>query len=97
MFTKGEWRTDNAHGVSTENGGLIVEAVQDGYTIVVARILAHKEAEANAQLIASSPDTAEALRDLISFLIHDGLGTNVNLVPIINRGTKALKKAGIPI
>jgi len=45
----------------------------------------------------AAPDTAEALQELISFLIHDGLGTNVNLVPIINRGTKALRKAGVEI
>jgi len=42
---------------------------------------------------AAAPDTADALKELISFLIHAGLTTNNQLVPIINRGTKALKKA----
>ena len=49
--------------------------------------------EEDALLDAAAPDTAEALQELISFLIHDGLITNNRLVPIINRGTKALKEA----
>jgi len=52
---------------------------------------------ANANLIAASPDTTEALQELIGFLIHDGLDGNPRLIPIINRGTKALKKAGVEI
>jgi len=53
--------------------------------------------EQRIAMMGASEATAEALQELISFLIHDGLGSNPRLIPIINRGTKALKSAGVAI
>ena len=80
MVTKGEWQVDNAYGVDTKDGGLIVESRQDGYTKVIAMINAQKEAEANANIIVTAvnackkvnPDpqaVAEAIPDAFLALI----------------------------
>ena len=92
MYTKGEWKV-----VANMDGEKTIVRTESGFVAVTKVVRPIEEIEANAQLIAAAPDTAEALRDLISFLIHDGLTTNNRLVPIINKGTKALKKAGLDI
>lgn len=102
MYTKGKWRVGKVLQDSKKFSYLRARGeyqiiVDDGVLAVMGVDWASGDAKANAQLISAAPDTAEALQELVSFLIHDGLGTNVNLVPVINRGTKALKKAGLPI
>jgi hypothetical protein len=92
-YTKGEWK----HKIGDFGRVIFAETEKDGDIEIAEVDNYNNNAIPNAKLISASPDTAEALRDLVSFLIHDGLGTNNNLVPIINRGTKALKKAGLEI
>jgi len=91
-YTKGEWKKYGQHiHINTSNTS------DEIATVLWPEWMPESEARANAHLIAAAPDTAESLQELISFLIHDGLDGNPRLIPIINRGTKALKKAGVEI
>lgn len=92
-YTKGEWKVKTS---PLDSFSVAVEGEDFGVAMVTFKSN-RQEQLANAHLIAASPDTAEALQELISFLIHDGFDTNDRLVPIIKKGTKALKKAGLPI
>lgn len=88
-YTKAPWKALDNNCVVSGNGFDMSVIVCCGNT---------DEAKANAHLIAAAPDTTKALRDLISFLIHNGFITGNNqvtldLVGIINKGTKALAKA----
>ncbi len=101
-YTKGEWIADNGDselwGVFEKGNGAEIAYLGGliGNTFITTT-RSSGEHRANAHLISAAPDTAEALQELISFLIHDGLDTNNRLVPIIDKGTKALKKAGVEI
>ncbi len=76
-----------AKSIATTAGGLRYDSPKEDWA----------EYYTNARLIAAAPNTAYALQELITFLIHNGLIDRKDMTPIINRGTKALKKAGVSI
>lgn len=103
MYTKGEWKavclgsegycirpnTDGMTASEVRNKGLITP-------IVYSMGGDFETQKTNAQLIAAAPDMYEALQELISFLINKKCA-DYDFVPYINKGTKALKKAGVSI
>lgn len=89
-YTKGEWEAI----LPKEGNGywkIICEGVEIG---VLYNAVTDEKLEANAHLIAASPDMYEALSGLLIFLIENGY-TDDNLVAVINKGTRAIAKAGV--